>query len=419
MGSSTLLRISSGLLTFAFVARILGPESFGQFMLWFSVATLLGLVANYGLTPYMLREITIQEGRTSQLIGEVLMAKLLLALILIAIVLPSGFFIDTDFRYVFFALFVATLFDSLTEFFNAGYRATNRYASETKIATYTSVFQFLLIVLAVYFSPTVLSASLATMMSRILVSFITWRDQNQFLNGISLGSIESGINQLKEAFAYAVDFVLQSLMGQVDSIVIGSMLGLSAVGIYQAGMKIFQGCAQTANVLANVFIPRLSKTTHHSITTNKDMHYVQICFIGVGILLGLIMAVAASPITHLVFGPKFSQLVALFPWFGLLFFIRFFAASQGIILTSAGLQSFRTYANVALWLVVFTAAYLLVPNFGLKGWLISLIIGNAFLGLVYMTKVIIKFESNIPSIVLSLFGLILFIPFISGGVNNA
>lgn len=414
MGSSTLLRISSGLLTFAFLARILGPESFGQFMFWFSVATLLGLVAHYGLTPYMLREITIQEGRTAQLIGEVLMAKLLLASVLIVIVLTSGFLIDANFRYVFFALFVATLFDSLTELFNTGYRATNRYASETKIATYASIFQFLLVVVVVYFSPTVLSASLATMMSRILVSFITWKDQNQFLNGITLGSIQSGITKLKEAFTYAADFVLQSLMGQVDSIVIGSMLGLSAVGIYQAGMKIFQGCAQTANVLANVFIPRLSKTTHHSNTGNKDMHYVQICFITVGILLGLIMAAAASPITHLVFGPKFSQLVALFPWFGLLFFIRFFAASQGVILTSAGLQSFRTYANVALWLVVFTAAYLLVPNFGLKGWLISLIIGNAFLGLVYMAKVIIKFKSNIPSMVLSLFGLILFIPFIQG-----
>jgi len=414
MGSSTAIRISSGLLSFAFLARVLGPVSFGQFMLWFSVATLVGLVANYGLTPYMLRELTIQKDETSKLIGEVLTAKLILSTLLIAIVLPCSFLIDPEFRYVFLLLFFAMLFDSLTEFFNTGYRATNRYASETKIATYASVLQLLFTLVIVFFYPTILAASLATISSRILVSFITWRDQNQYLNGISLGSIKSGIAQLKVAFSYAIDFVLQSLMGQVDSIVISNMVGVSAVGIYQAGMRIFLGCAQAANVLANVFIPRLSKTANIHSNNIKEMKNVQFSFIGVGIVLGLVMAAGAHIITDLIFGAEFSELATLFPLFGLLFFIRFFAASQGVILTSAGLQLFRTYANLALWVIVLIAAFLLVPSLGLKGWLVALIIGNTFLGLIYLIRVTVKFELNIQSIAFTSLGLLFFIPFVSG-----
>lgn len=419
MGSSTAIRISSGLLSFAFLARVLGPEGFGQFMLWFSIATLIGLVANYGLIPYMLRELTVQKEHASKLIGEVLTAKLMLSTLLIFIVLPCSFLIDSAFRFVFISLFFAMLFDSLTEFFNTGYRTTNRYASETKIATTASILQLLFIVVIVYFYPTVLAASLATMGSRILVSFITWRDQNQYLNGINLGSIQSGIAQLKRSFSYAIDFVLQSLMGQVDSIIISNMVGVSAVGIYQAGMRIFLGCAQAANVLANVFIPRLSNVTNSQSSNiqsinNQEIKYVQFSFIGVGIVLGLIMATGASLITNLVFGAAFSELTTLFPLFGLLFFIRFFAASQGVILTSAGLQLFRTYANLALWIVVLITAFLLVPDLGLKGWLFALIIGNAFLGLIYLIRVSVKFELNMQSIALSSLGLLFFIPFVSG-----
>ena len=419
MGSSTAIRISSGLLSFAFLARVLGPEGFGQFMLWFSIATLIGLAANYGLTPYMLRELTVQKERASKLIGDVLTAKLILSILLICIVLPCSLLIDSAFRLVFISLFFAILFDSLTEFFNTGYRTTNRFASETKIATAASILQLLFTVIIVYYYPTVLAASLATLSSRIFVSLITWRDQSQYLNGINLGSIKSGITQLQKASSYAVDFVLQSLMGQVDSIIISNMIGVSAVGIYQAGMRIFLGCAQAANVLANVFIPRLSIVTNNHLsniqtTNNQEIKYVQFSFIGVGIVLGLIMATGANLITELIFGIEFSELAALFPLFGLLFFVRFFAASQGVILTSAGLQLFRTYANLALWIVVLIAAFLLVPSMGLKGWLFALIIGNAFLGLVYLIRVSVRFELNMQSIALSSLGLLFFIPFVSG-----
>lgn len=414
MGSSTAIRISSGVLSFVFLARVLGPEGFGQFMLWFSVATLLGLVANYGLTPYMLRELTLQKESASKLTGDVLTAKLLLYGLLVTIVLPACFWIESELRFVFLSLFFAMLFDSLTEFFNTGYRASNRFSSETKMASYAAFIQLLFTLLIVYFHPTVLAASLATLSSRILVCFITWKDQSQYLNGINLGSIKSGISQLRNAFSYSVDSFLQSLMGQVDSIVISNMIGVSAVGIYQAGMKIFQGCAQAANILANVFIPRLTKTTNKQFINTQEMLYVQLSFIGVGIVLGLIMATGASLIVNLIFESDFRELVTLFPLFGLLFFIRFFAASQGIILTSAGLQLFRTYANLVLWLVVFIAAYFLVPSLGIKGWLISLIIGNTLLGLIYLIRVTAKFELNIQSIAISLLGFLLFIPFVSG-----
>ena len=61
MGTSTALRLGFGLLTFVAMARMLGgPEPFGQLHAVVSVATLLTLVANFGFTPYVLREIGVR-----------------------------------------------------------------------------------------------------------------------------------------------------------------------------------------------------------------------------------------------------------------------------------------------------------------------------------------------------------------------
>lgn len=409
MGSSTVLRIIGGLLTFSILARALGPEDFGQLMLWFSVATLVGFVANYGLTPYMLRELTLNKHAAANLIGEVLVAKILIYISLLCVVVPCALIIiDSSHQYVFLILVIGVLFESMTEYLNTGYRAMNRFSTETKIATYAVVLQLLLVSVAVYWQTSILSAAVAISLSRLLVSAITWHDQSKYLNGIKMGALESGIKHIKAAFAYAADFFLQSLMGQVDSILLNQMLGISAVGIYQAGMKVFQGCSQTANVLANVFIPRLT-----SANNENERKKVQLAFVSVGAVLGLLMVVGADIITQVIYGEQYTTLYELFPWFGLLFFVRFFAASYGVVLTSAGLQAYRTNANIALWVTVLVAAYYLVPRYEIQGWLFSLIIGNGLLSLMYLLRVSIQFKLSYESIALSIVSLLSFYIFMS------
>jgi len=411
MGSSTAIRISSGLLSFAFLARMLGPESFGQLMLWFSLATLLGLIANYGLTPYMLREMNVQKENATKLIGDVLTAKLLIAIAMLFVVIPAFYFIDANFRWVFLLLFIATLFDSLTEFLNTGYRATNRYASETKMASYASVFQLFFVLVIVYFNTTVVSAALAIMSSRILVSLITLTDQKKHFINIKFGNLSSGFYQLKQSFVYAIDFFLQNLLGQVDSIVINHFVGPSAVGLYQSGMKVFQGGVQAGGVLGNVFLPKLAAESEGN-KKNRILQNVQMTFVVVGISLGLFMVLGASKITHIIFGNQYEDLVLILPLLGYLLIVRFYIASIGVILTSMGMQRYRTQASLIFWGVVAIAAILLMPTYGTKGWIVSLLIGNVVLGSIYLYKAKGLFQPSMMALITTLIPLFMCMPFV-------
>lgn len=412
MGASTIVRLVFGLLTFTMLARLLGPNEFGLFMFWLSIATLLGMVANYGFTPYVLREIGARPDGAQAVMGEVLSAKVLLSALILAGTLCSLVWIDAAVRWVFLALMLAMLADSITDFLNVGYRATNRFSSETRIATIAAALQCGIVVACVWPVRSVLAAAIGFMLSRLAVMVMTWFSQTKYFAGLRPASLGQAAGRLRDAIAYAVDFALQSLFGQIDSVVLNYFVDPVAVGLHQAGMRLVLGGAQAANVLANVFIPRLAAVSGEPLQRQREGQRLQLAFVVMGIGFGLFLAVLAGPITHLLFGPAFAALAALLPWFGLLFFVRFLASSFGIMLTSAGRQGLRAKANVVHWVLILGVAAKAVPLYGNTGWLLALIVGNLALAAVYFGASARLVRPTVANSGLTLAGAAAFLPFL-------
>jgi len=389
MGTSTAMRLGFGMLTFVVMARVLGPAQFGVLMLWLSVATLLALVANYGLTPYLLREIGAAPQSAPQVMAEVLSAKLLLTGGILLLAIAALPFLDAGSRAVFLLLLGAQLADALTEFLNVGFRATNRFGHETRIASFAVLLQFGIVALLLWWQPTPLMAAAAFLVSRLAVLLVTWLAQRRYFAALRPASPAQAWARLRATRSYAVDFGLQSLLGQVDSIVLNHFVGTAAVGLYQAGMRLFNGGAQAAGVLANVFLPRAAaaaeaKDGGHGL--RRESSRVQWAFVGFGLVFGLALCGLAEPLVRLLFGAQYLGLIDVLPWFGLLFFVRFFASSWGVLLTSAGAQHFRAAMNAVHWTVIGVLSVVLVPRLGLVGWLISLTVGNALLAAAYVWR---------------------------------
>lgn len=402
MGISTLVRLVFGLLTFAIMARLLGPNEFGVLMFWLSVATLLSLVANYGFTPYVLREIGADRTSANTVMGEVLSAKMLVCGVIVLGSLLNFPLIAENVRAIFLLMTLAMLVDSVTDFLNVGYRATNRFSAETRIATIASICQFFIVAGAIWYRSEILIAASAFLASRILVLLITWADQAQYFARLRPSPASQALGRLKAAFSYAYDFGLQSLIGQVDSLVLNYFVGPVAVGLHQAGIRIFLGGGQIANVLGNVFIPKLSSLQSEPLAFNRQAHMLQTAFLGSGAAFGLTLAIGADPIVQLLYGSAYLALVPMLPWFGLLFFVRFFAAAYGVLLTSAGKQSLRAKANLVHWLAILLAAWWLVPQLGNMGWILALTLGNLLLAAIYlaaMRNLVLISRSNLVIVV--------------------
>lgn len=391
MGTSTALRLGFGMLTFVVMARVLGPAQFGVMMLWLSVATLLSLLANYGLTPFLLREIGAAPDQAHRHMAEVLSAKLLLTSVVLLIALACLPWLNPQARAVFLLLLGAQLADALIEFLNVGFRATNRFAAETRIASVAAVLQCAIVTLALSWLATPLMAAAAFLLAKLAVLALIWFAQRRYFAALRPAPLQIAWARIRATKAYAVDFGLQSLLGQVDSIVLNHFVGPAAVGHYQAGMRLFNGGAQAASVLANVFLPRAAAAAAASAADaghgfRRESARVQWAFVTVGLCFGLALCLLAEPLVLTLFGADYIDLITLMPWFGLLFFVRFFASSWGVLLTSAGAQGFRAKSNALQWLLIAALARVVVPAHGLVGWLVCLIAGNVFLSCAYVWR---------------------------------
>jgi O-antigen/teichoic acid export membrane protein len=283
----------------------------------------------------------------------------------------------------------AQLVDALTEFLNVGFRATNRFADETRIASVAVLLQCTIVTAALWLLATPLVAAAGFLASRSAVLLITWLAQRRYFAALRPAAPAAAWARIRSTRAYALDFGLQSLLGQIDSVVLNHFVGPAAVGLYQAGMRLFNGGAQAAGVLANVFLPRAAAAAElkdEGRSFRRESVRIQWAFVGVGLVFGLALCLLAEPLVLLLFGPQYRALIDLLPWFGLLFFVRFFASSWGVLLTSAGAQGFRAAINAVQWLLVAALSLVAVPAYGLVGWLACLVAGNGLLALAYVWR---------------------------------
>jgi O-antigen/teichoic acid export membrane protein len=386
MGASTAIRLLFGVLTFSILARLLGPTSFGILMVWFSISALCCLAANYGFNSYVLRDMGLSPGDGKVLIEGVITAKVLISLVILLLSLATLYWLPESGRLIFVPLICMHLIDSFTDILNVGYRATNRFGEEAKVATGASFIQFLIVGGVAYVQPTPFATSLALATSRLAVLAMTWVDQAAFFSGIRMSTIGQAKYHLVAAKSYAADFGLQSLFGHIDSIVLAHFATPTAVGLHQAGLRVFQGGAQITNILGNVFIPKLAGAMNNPVAMHKESTRIQTAFVGSGLIFGGTMALFPDLIVHILFGPTYGALTKIFPWFGLLFFIRLCASGYGVILTSAGRQSIRAKANVIHWGLILLPSGILIHIFGNIGWLMCMCIGNTYLVTTYYFK---------------------------------
>lgn len=384
MGATTGVRLIFGLVTFAVMARWLGPADFGRLMTALAASVMAGMVASFGLAIYGLREIgaaTQDQART--IMAELLCAKLMLLALVATVAVLALPLLPAPWPALVALTLLAQLFDAVTDLLNVGFRATGRFAAETRIATTSALLQFALVTGTLLLMPHLLAAAAAYCVARGLVLWLTWRGQREYFAGLRPAPWRRGVARLRAARAYAADYGLQSLFGQIDSIVLAFYFGPAAVGVYQAGMRLFQGAAQAASVLGNVAIPKLSGMRAQGLDSTKTRTRVQLAFVLVGAVGGLSMALVPASLIGMALGDGYLGLAQLLPWFGLLFMVRLCAAGWGLLLTVDGKQPLRAGLTAAHWVVVAAVALTVLPAAGVIGWLAALLAGNMALVVAY------------------------------------
>jgi len=368
---SYLLRLAAGMAVMVFAARQLGPTEFGRFIYWLAWATLATVPVNLGLGTYVLREIGLDKHRYAGVMGVALTTKLLLLAVVLLVAcgvmaqLPA---VDVG---ILGCLVVAQACDGFGEFFNLGFRRDAQYQAEARCAVVTTCWHLVVMGAAIAWGGLAWHAALGFAVSRALgTAFTIWRSV-AVAGPVWPAALRQVPGLLRATWAYAGELGLNTLLGQVDTLLVNHVLGPAGVGLYQAGMKLVDGACRLAPVMAQYLLPTLAAHRSDARQFRQTAWRSLGLVMGLGLLASAVLVTAGDMLAHRLYGERYQALAALMPLFALVLALRFLETGLGLLLVAAGLQGQKVWL-VALQLVVLVGAgYPALRSAGLVGWQVT------------------------------------------------
>lgn len=408
MAVTTATKMLSGIVVFVIMARILGPHDFGMVVYSFTLASIFVLLVDYGFSQQLLRDIGAAPESIHQLMGRVLVAKVVLSiamLILCAIYLLL-FPKDKTTEIVFLLLLLSSILASFSEFLNVGFRGIGQFKRETNIATIGAAIHFALLTAILLIRADVIWVSYAFIISRVIYLLISWQAYKKHIGIIQIEKDKRLVIQsIKAGFPYAADAGVTNFFYQVDTLIVTHYLGYTSLGFYQAATKWLQGAMQFAPVLANVYIPLMSANSKDKKSLLKISNLFNIKMLAIGISGSLFFAFFGSLFAKYVYGDTYVLTDELWVGIGFLMFLRYLSGTQGTLLIAVGFQKVRVLTQLfALALLVITAPFL-TNQIGVMGMIIALQINVAFVFIVYLSALLKEKQPtgfNLFKVVLSL-----------------
>jgi O-antigen/teichoic acid export membrane protein len=387
---SVFARIVSQAFGFLLIGRTLGASELGQFSLLFAYVSLIGLVAEYGSSSPALREMSAAKD-TSQsvaIFNEYAAFRFVLGTAVHVLGLFGlailGFVDVVHFPVV--ALFaLSVLLGSQADFTMLIYRVNQRFNLEATVALLTSLSHVGIIAIACAFSPTLLSIGIAYVASRLVAVTATvmvarMNDSIQlFSTSLIINALRNLPAGLRRHFPYAADGLITASFSQLDTLLVGHLLGLHSLGNYQIGAKVMQMSLALVSIANNFYLPALARAVGSAqflLTLKRACLELTL----VGALAGGGVLVVMPMVVEPLLGGTFSEVNALWPGIALAILIRCAAAGFGIALIALNLPVTRIIAQIAILLSFTGALVFLAPIFSLVAAAYSLVIA-LFIGL--------------------------------------
>ena len=385
---STGVRVLASTVLFIVLAHTWGPEAFGLFMYPFTIAAIVVKLVDYGFALQLMRDIGHSPTEARRIMGLAFGAKLLLIVPTALVAIVVGITLPHQGPYG--VLFALLLFDALANsfalFFNTPLRALGRFDTEACIIAGANVALFSVVVTGVAFGAGTVACATFFVIVRLGYLAAAWIGCSRVLGGRLRPewTREPLMRTLKQGFPFAVHVTVGTLGVHVETIMIQHYMGASAVGLYQAGVRIVLGALLIADALNNVYLEALARTGRDGTGLQQLASRMTRHMLVLGVLAFLCTIGGSDWIVRLLYSNTYDALIPLLPFFGLLMLIRYGGTSYGTLLTLADRQLIRALAVIGMVVLSVAINAALIPRFGLIGAIVAAIFSHIALYSVYV-----------------------------------
>jgi glycosyltransferase involved in cell wall biosynthesis/O-antigen/teichoic acid export membrane protein len=179
-----------------------------------------------------------------------------------------------------------------------------------------------------------------------------------------------------------------ALMGigisDMQVLLLSKMVGLESAGALRALMNFILPIGQLLTVLSVFSLPKLARRMKED-GLAQGLRWASIYSLAV-ILIALICAIAlvllGTPLEHLLYGGRMSAYITDLPWLALVALLSAIAIAFTTPLRAAQNSQHTLFTGLAATLVGLASSFVLLPLYGLRGALMSLLLANGAAALV-------------------------------------
>lgn len=384
-GASVLQKIVA-FFYFALVARTLGADDTGKYVLALSFTTIFVVFVDLGFTNVLIREAAKFKEKIQTFVSTIVAVKLVLgALTYVAAVMTVNLLgYDVEIRQLVYLSAVTMLFDSLHLTLYGILRAIGDLKWEagsivlSQVATLAlgTFFIFggypLIFLILAFTIPSVLNATYAAhiLWSQYKVSIRPAFNRETFLY---IGKI---------AIPFAIAAIFARLYSYLDSIILSKLLDTTAVGQYSIATKITFAFQFIPLALIAAVYPRFSEyyaTNKEKLARMFEQSMKYLLVVAFPIAAGI--SLLAQDLVVTLFSVEYAASVLPLQILMASLIFSFVSFPIGAILNACDKQVTQTVIVGMVLIINVIANLLLIPNFGITGAALAAFIGNACLSL--------------------------------------
>lgn len=386
---SQLIRLVTNVLIFVGIARLYGPEEYGQFTFAFTLATIFIVVADFGFDVLLTTEVAKSRDNVVQIVNKFFSMKILFTFLstTFMLLIPSFQNFSTGSRNLIYILVLYMIFTTFTNFFSALFRGFERFEYETKISFISNLILLSLLILLGLLKVNLFFLMISFVIARFVGLLISIIKSKRLLGEAFIKLDFTGWKiTISSVLVYGIHFLFGNLYFQLDTILLGFIRGDQEVGIYQAAFKIMLMLLLIPEVAISTILPMLSKVFVNNTELWKNIGRLlfKIIFF-IALPVSVVLYFNSEIIIMIVFGKEgFNEAIPVLQIFSLVVFLRFSVEPFALMLTTANRQRIRMYVVITATILNLIINSMVIPYYGIIGaaWIsvgINILVGLGYI----------------------------------------
>lgn len=372
MLSEKVVRIGFGVLVTIWLARYLGPLQFGKLSFAISFVALFGIISTMGLDKFLAKELIASPDQKNLIMGSALTLRVIGGVVLVFFAISIAHIIrpeDKEFILLVMILssgFIFNSFEVIKYWFesvvDAKYSAivdasVVLVGSITKVALIMSEAPLIAFGWVVFLESTVLGLGLIIMYRSRGNTFFDWKCSSKTVYRL-----------LKRAFPLVLAGAVFILFTRIDQVMLGSISGDSAVGIYAAAVRLSEGWMFVPALIATSLFPAMidARAKNHNIYIEQTQHLLNLMVL-FSVFVAVFFTFISSPFIRFSFGETYAEtsLVLSIHIWGMIFNTISIISFRWFLIQ--GLEIYSFYRALAGLIINVGLNFLIIPLYGAAG----------------------------------------------------